>query len=72
MAAHNSGTDYILLNKDIPILAFHCRRNEFDEPEFLEDQWLTSLRPIGYRSLSAFLEQRKAPKHRKHIQRLLQ
>ena len=72
MAAHNSGTGYILLNKDIPTLAFHCRRNEFDEPEFFEDQWFTPLRPIGYRELTSFLDHRKAPKHRKHIQQLLE
>ena len=47
MATHGGKTDYILLNKDLPMLAFHCRRNEFDEPEFFEDQWLTALRPIG-------------------------
>ena len=70
MASHSGNTDYILLNKDVPMLEFHCRRNEFDEPEFFEDQWLTSLRPIGYRSLPTFLEHRKAPKHRKHIQQL--
>ena len=72
MASHSGNTDYILLSKDVPMLEFHCRRNEFDEPEFFEDQWLTSLRPIGYRSLPAFLEHRKAPKHRKHIQQLLE
>ena len=72
MATHGGKTDYILLNKDLPMLAFHCRRNEFDEPEFFEDQWLTALRPIGYRGLPAFLDQRKAPKHRKHIQQLLE
>lgn len=71
MAAKNK-MDYLLLNKDLPMLAFHCRRNEFDEPEFFEDQWLTALRPIGYRNLTAFLEQRKAPKHRRHIQQLLE
>lgn len=65
-------TRYVLLNKDVPMLEFYCRRNEFDEPEFFEDQWLTSLRPIGYRSLPVFLEHRKAPKHRKHIQQLLE
>ena len=64
--------EYILLNKDVPMLEFHCQRNEFDEPEFFEDHWHTTLRPIGYRSLTAFLEQRKAPKHRKHIQQLLE
>ena len=72
MAAHGGKTDYILLNKELPMLAFHCRRNEFDEPEFFEDQWFTALRPIGYRGLPAFLDQRKAPKHRKHIQQLLE
>ena len=72
MASHSGNTDYILLNKDVPMLEFHCRRNEFDEPEFFEDQWLTSLRPIGYRNLPAFLEHRKAPKHRKHIRQLLE
>ena len=72
MATHGGKTDYILLNKELPMLAFHCRRNEFDEPEFFEDQWFTALRPIGYRGLPAFLDQRKAPKHRKHIQQLLE
>lgn len=72
MATHNGTASYVLLNKDIPMLTFHCRRNEFDEPEFFEDQWLASLRPIGYRNLASFLEHRKAPKHRKHIQQLLE
>ena len=67
MAAHSGKTDYTLLNKDVPKLEFHCRRNEFGEPEFFEDCWHTGLRPIGYRNLAAFLEHRKAPKHRKHI-----
>ena len=69
--AFSSG-EYILLNKDVPMLEFHCRRNEFDEPKFFEDHWHTTLRPIGYQNLTAFLEQRKAPKHRKHIQQLLE
>lgn len=72
MAHHGGTTDYILLNKDVPMLLFHCRRNAFDEPEFLEDRWLTPLRPIGYRDLWTFLDRRKAPKHRRHIQRLLE
>ncbi len=29
-------------------------------------------RPIGYRGLAAFLEHRKAPKHREHIRQLLE
>lgn len=65
-------TQYTLMNKDTPMLEFVCRRNDFDEPEFFELQWHTAYRPIGYRSLTAFLEKRKAPKHRKHIQKLLE
>lgn len=65
-------TDYLLMNKDVTLLLFHCTRNEFDEPEFFEDTWYTELRPIGYIGLTAFLEHRKAPKHREHIQRLLE
>jgi hypothetical protein len=64
--------DYVLLNKDVPILLFHITQNDFDEPEFHEDQWLTDLRPLGYVGLEAFLARRKAPKHRKHIQELLE
>ncbi len=47
-------------------------RTEFDEPEFTEREWLSRLRPIGYQNLEGFLERRKAPKHRKHIEALLE
>lgn len=63
--------EYFLLNKDTVMLAFSCSRNEFDEPEFRELTWFSDIRPIGYQSLTSFLERRKAPKHRQHIQELL-
>lgn len=66
------GTEYVLMNQDTPVLNFSCVRNEFDEPEFFEEQWHTDYRPIGYRGLSVFLEHRKAPKHRAHIRQLLE
>lgn len=44
MAAHSGKTDYLLLNKDVPILEFHCRRSEFNELEFFEDCWHTGRR----------------------------
>ena len=59
-----AATEYVLMNQDIPVLDFTCRRNEFDEPEFFEGTWHVDYRPIGYRGLAAFLEHRKAPKHR--------
>ena len=65
-------TEYVLMNQDVPVLDFDCRRNEFGEPKFVEKQWHTDRRPIGYRSLASFLARRKAPKHRKHIQQLLE
>ena len=40
--------EYVLMNRDLPMLRFSCERNAFDEPEFFELEWLTELRPIGY------------------------
>ena len=64
-------TQYTLMNKDTAVLSFLCNRNEFDEPEFVELVWHVPYRPIGYKTLVGFLERRKAPKHRQHIQRLV-
>lgn len=74
---HLGKTEYLLLNKDTPLLAFCCRKNEFDEPELGLGPWLSDLRPIGLPTqaspaeLASYLERRKAPKHRVHIQELL-
>lgn len=65
-------TEYILMNRTVPMLRFFCERNAFDEPEFAEIGWLTELRPIGYGSLNDFLARRQAPKHRRHIKELLE
>ena len=62
---------YILMNKDRPLLKFTCSRDEFDEPVFQEENWLADIRPHGFTSIAAFLERRKAPKHREHIHDLL-
>lgn len=72
MTLHGGTTEYVLLNKNTPLLKFTCTRTEFDEPEFTEREWLSDLRPIGYRNLEGFLERRKAPKHREHIEALLE
>ena len=67
---------YLLMNQDVPWLEFSCVRDEFDEVTAVEGRWYTHLRPIGYRSLTGFLERRRAPKHRApkhraHVDRLL-
>jgi len=63
--------EYLLLNKDAPILCFSCIRNEFEEVECRELEWLAETRPLAYHNLTDFLSARQAPKHRKHIEELL-
>ena len=63
---------YELMNKNTSLLLFTCHQNEYGETEAEELTWRSDLRPLGYRSLLPFLERRRAPKHRKHIQLLLE
>lgn len=63
---------YVLMNKDTPWLLFSCERDEYDEVQLSELEWFTDLRPLGYVDLFTFLDRRKAPKHRKHIEQLLE
>lgn len=62
----------ILLNQDTPFLEFSTQEDKFCDVVALEGIWLSSLRPIGDKSLLSFLEGRRAPKHRKHIEQLLE
>lgn len=64
--------NYLLMNKDTRILLFRCERNEFEEVEARELAWFSNRSPLGYADLASFLERRKAPKHRKHIEELLE
>ena len=65
-------SEYVLMNRNDSMLRFTCERDTFDEPEFTEIEWLTELRPIGYKNLGDFLAGRQAPKQRKHIKGLLE
>lgn len=62
---------YLLMNKNEPILLFLLYKDEFQEIQVQELEWMTQIRPIGYHRLRSFLERRQAPKHRKHIKELL-
>ena len=64
--------NYILMNKDEPWLFFESSCDEFDEVHLTEKKWLTELRPWGYADLYSFIESRKAPKHRKHMEMLFE
>lgn len=63
--------DWVLQNKDIPILLFSTEKDEFGDVTAAEVFWESEQRPIGYCNIEQFLERRKAPKHRRHIDRLL-
>lgn len=60
------------MNKDKIWLLFESSCDEFNETVFSEKEWFTDLRPHGYTDLYSFLDGRKAPKHRKHIEKLLE
>ena len=64
--------DYILMNKDVPCAPFSCEQDEFGEKSAVLREWYTDLRPIGLQSLTAWLEKRRAPKRRKHMEQLLE
>ena len=60
--------NYLLLNQGTPILLFRSKRNAFEEVELQEIAWLSILTPVGYADLETFLNRRKAPKQRKHME----
>lgn len=62
---------YHLMNKDALVLEFDFYLDEFEEYQAQEIKWHSDIRPFGYLDLTSFLERRKAPKHRKHIEELL-
>lgn len=64
--------DWILQNKDVLLLEFSTQEDEFGDVEAQEYAWLSPLRPRGYTSLLDFLEGRRAPKHRKHMEQILE
>ena len=60
------------MNRDTPLLRFHCGRDAFGETICTELEWLSPKKPVGYRNLTDFLLLRQAPKHRKHMAELLE
>lgn len=60
------------MNKDVPYALFSCVQDEFGEESAVLREWYTDMRPIGLQSLTAWLEKRRAPKRRKHMEQLLE
>lgn len=63
--------EFILMNKNKEILSFFSEVNEFGEVLFEQTDQATGLLPVGFTEIQSYLEQRRAPKSRKHIRELL-
>jgi hypothetical protein len=61
---------FYLMNKDAKIAMFESTRNEFKEVQFQTIEQYGKL-PIGINNIQTWIENRKAPKHRAHIEELL-
>lgn len=62
---------FLLLNKDTPILQFESKYGMLGEVILEETKYFEENKPIGFENIQDWLEHRRAPKHRKHIARLL-
>jgi len=63
--------NYVLMNRDTPILRFSCIHDRFDEVICREEERIGHPLPRGSENLTTYLDSRQAPKHRKHIALLL-
>ena len=61
---------FYLMNKDTKVAIFESTRNEFKEVQFRTIEQYGRL-PIGINNIQTWIENRKAPKHRAHIEELL-
>ena len=48
---------YSLMNKDEKVLDFECRRNIYDEPEFIEQGWHVDYPPVFPRFVKSSSQQ---------------
>ena len=63
---------YILYTKDVPVLSFVCERDADGNPVFVQKKRLDGPLPISFSDIHAWIENRRAPKHRTHIKELLE
>lgn len=66
-----SRREYFLMNKDEEIMLFTSEKNEYGEVLLEEEAVFDSLLPLGFEDIQSFIAHRQAPKHRKHILKLL-
>ena len=66
-----NNNNFVLMNKDIPILGFEIRYDRFGTFKLIENQYYSNIRPHGFLNITQWLQGRQAPKHREHIVDLL-
>lgn len=64
--------DWLLMNRDVPLLRFYSFTDPYGDTQVEEKTWLSPLRPLGYPGLRAFLTRRRAPARRRHMGRILE
>lgn len=62
---------FMLMNKNKPLITFKSIKKGLGEVDFNIISENDNLRPVGYEDLHSWIESRKAPKHRQHIEELL-
>lgn len=66
-----SSTLYYLMNKDKKVLELEIVKNIIDCDVNLISEIDKNILPIGFKNIASWLDNRKPPKHRKHIEDLL-
>lgn len=63
--------EYFLMNKNTPVLSFQIEKDKLSDLKVTETGRFHAPLPIGYFNIREFLDGRRAPKHRQHIEKLL-
>lgn len=66
-----SSTLYYLMNKDEKVLELEIVKNIIDCDVNLISEIDKNILPIGFKNIASWLDNRKPPKYRKHIEDLL-
>ena len=63
--------EYFLMNRDEKVMLFTSEKNEYGEVLLEEQEVFDISLPPGFEDIQIFIAHRQAPKHRKHILKLL-
>ena len=63
--------EYFLMNRDEQVMLFTSEKNEYGEVLLEEQDVFGTSLPLGFDDIQSFITHRQAPKHRKHILKLL-